>query len=493
VDRIAAITLACVLTAACGQQADPPNGAALAATHCGRCHPAPDPGQLSATAWPAMVDYMGAYLGHPPQEPGVQAAIAGELVPDAPLCSPAELAAIADHFRTAALSRAELRASLPPSPPATGRYVPLPLDPGTTPDATVTLAAIRAGHLALGSADPNTLQLRAGSDRLLLHTPMPSAPVAIEARGGGWRVSLMGHFAGEAGAGQIVDLALGDGAMTATPLVADYHRLVQHRSGDLDGDGTQDLLLVAFGDTPLGRCAILWSDGPEQVLIDGAGCVGAVARDLDGDGRLDLVVARAQQHCRLVAFLQRDDRRFERRVLLQRPVGWGYNQLLMADLDGDGREELITVAGNNLEQPNPPLKVHHGIRVLSVDADLGVEERRFFPLPGATQATVVDLDDDGDLDLAATACYPDWAGDPPLTALLLEQRDGDFVRHGLPDGLWQRWLTIGSGDLDGDGVPELVLGAAAYEAAMPRGARERWGPIMAQRPRVLVLRAVAGW
>ena len=45
-------------------------------------------------------------------------------------------------------------------------------------------------------------------------------------------------------------------------------------------------MLVAFGDTPLGRLAILWGDGGEQTLLEGSGCVAAVPWDVDDDGRL---------------------------------------------------------------------------------------------------------------------------------------------------------------------------------------------------------------
>ena len=214
--------------------------------------------------------------------------------------------------------------------------------------------------------------------------------------------------------------------------------------------------------------------------------------DLDEDGRLDVVLLATQGRNELVAYLGRGDRQFERHLIEEQHISFGYNQLEVVDFDGDGHLDLVVVNGNNMELMTPPLRPYHGVRILKGDGALGFREVYRFPMYGALTAVVHDLDGDGDRDLAVNSLFPNWYAKEPETFTVLDNRgDWRFEASTLGGEHWGRWLRTDAGDLDGDGRAELYLGSGnvAGGGLHPERPRqwERWRRRLAQVPAVLAL------
>ena len=247
-------------------------------------------------------------------------------------------------------------------------------------------------------------------------------------------------------------------------------------TGDLDGDGWADYAVGApradgYGRTNSGVVEL--RSGKDGSLLrrhvggaahDWLGSALADLGDVDGDGLADLAVSasNAASHAGQVMALSGADGAVlwtrDGRANLDR---FGDRLCAVADLDGDGRRELLVAATgadvNGLQNAG---------RVLLLSGADGRELRRFEgdgdgDKLGFALAELGDLDGDGATDFALGAPF----ADRPLantgtvqihsgaTGALLRRLDGptEEARFG--------YSLAGVGDTDGDGLAELLVGA----------------------------------
>ncbi|HVS28724.1 MAG TPA: FG-GAP-like repeat-containing protein, partial [Solirubrobacteraceae bacterium] len=121
-------------------------------------------------------------------------------------------------------------------------------------------------------------------------------------------------------------------------------------TADLDGDGKLDLAAVGQTTFAAGSVAVLLGDGSGRfhpppagpVGTTGAGPQGIAAADFNGDGRLDLAVANAADNT--VSVLLGDGRgHFTSAPGSPLAVGASPQKIAAADLNGDGRPDIVTV------------------------------------------------------------------------------------------------------------------------------------------------------
>ncbi len=464
----------------------PTTGKALAAITCTLCHTLPSPAQLPPEEWPYLLAWMGVYVGYRPDihiDPNL---ISKCFEPAEPRVSRAQFDAIRRYYMEESVAQYKTPA-LQQKPPVSPLFEPIPVE---VPASVISMAEIDpVDHsLIIGTSHPaNLLVLQNG---MITTNSVPSEPVTFERIGPIRRVALMGNLAYDAREGSVVDFDTRDGARQT--LVEGYPRIADHCTADIDGDGHDDMVVCGFGNYPVGRVAIWWGGGEkprEQVLFEESGAVWCGVADLDGDGRKDVVIAVGSNRPRIIAFVNQGSRRFEQRTIVERPVGWGYNRCLLVDWDGDGKKDIVEVAGNNIELRGRPLKPWHGLRVLHNDGDWHFHEVLFEPIPGATDVAAGDFDGDGRVDLAVTAFCPDWRDPFPTTVvLLMHQPDGTVQRFGIDDRYWNRWLRVSAGDTEGDGRTDLVLGAAEMPVALPVEQFAHYQQLLQQKASVLLLR-----
>ncbi len=481
---ILAVTVAALV--GCRKQDAPLDGKALASTACATCHTVPSPGQLAPEEWPYLLAWMGNYLGYAADIKIDRRLVATNFVPPRPTVSRQQFDAIRNYFLEQSLVQYN---PLPrrPKPPVSPLFEPVPV-PIT--NRVISMAAIDpADHsLVVGTSLPSGLLIC--TDGITTKVDVPSEPVTFERIGDVRRVALMGNMGRDARKGSIVDFSVADDARRV--LIQNHHRIAAHCTADLDGDGKDDLVVCGFGDYPTGRVGILWGgdeSAGEDVLLDEPGATWCGVADLDGDGKKDIIIAIGSNRPRLVALVNQGHRRFEERTIIARPVGWGYNRCLLVDWDGDGKKDIVETCGNNIELRGRPLKPWHGVRVLHNDGDWKFHEILFEPIPGAIDVAAGDFDGDGRVDLAVTAYCPDWRDTYPTTLLLLMHKaDGTVERFGIDDRYWNRWLRVTTGDAEGDGRTDLLLGAAETPVAIPLEQMARYRALLQNKPSVLLLR-----
>lgn len=261
---------------------------------------------------------------------------------------------------------------------------------------------------------------------------------------------------------------------------------------DQDGDGLLDLLVAGEG-----RVIVLRGDGSgrfetQEAVDAGEGPVDVAAGDLDEDGRLDLVVANHETRYVTLLFRGADGFASGRGERLVVDVSPHPHAVAVADLDEDGHldfvvddrggERLVVLrgAGDGSFAPAPPIPVggdpYRGMVVQDVDGDghldavtpnprtvavqLGDGSGSFEPGPrleaggvGPFSVAVGDFDGDGILDVAAGSgegrgSVGLWWG----TGAGAFQRAAD-----APYAVAEGPTTVAAGDVDGDGVDDLLV------------------------------------
>ncbi|MCC6491951.1 MAG: VCBS repeat-containing protein [Pirellulales bacterium] len=171
----------------------------------------------------------------------------------------------------------------------------------------------------------------------------------------------------------------------------------------------------------------------------------------------------------------------------------GYNAFQWIDFDGDGRKDIIAVAGNNMEMLDPPLKPLHGVYIYLQTGPMEFSQAHFLRMDGATKALVADYDRDGDGDVAAISAYPDWrAREPAAFVLFANEGGGKFSPATIAPEYSGQPITLDAGDLDGDGDVDLVLGGASWAPALDEPLLTRASRRIARAPAVVLLRNRAG-
>jgi hypothetical protein len=227
-------------------------------------------------------------------------------------------------------------------------------------------------------------------------------------------------------------------------------------AGDLNGDGTADVIAVPTGSTLISAFRV--SGGAPFRTIDAfggeiSGPVSIAAGNLTGDARAEIVAAAPTYAGAEVKIFNAASGTAETTLY---PYG-GENvssvAVALGDVNGDGRRDIILSADTSA-----------GTEVKAVGSD-GVELADFYVLdasvvPGASIAAG-DLDGDGKAEILlgggpTPAPGPPDSNGPDQNVAVYEPDGTELHRFTAYPGLFQGGVRVGLADVTGDSRPELI-------------------------------------
>jgi len=253
---------------------------------------------------------------------------------------------------------------------------------------------------------------------------------------------------------------LGDRFVEKEVIQQKVERPVQIQTGDLDGDGVEDILVCGFGNNKgsfhwLKKLGSKWQ---KKSIKSVPGAIRTQLVDIDKDGDLDVITLFAQGLEKLILFTNDGFGNFSERNLLEFLPVQGSSYFEMRDFNKDGNLDILYTCGDNADY-SVVLKKYHGVYIYLGDSNGKFTQHYFFPMHGAYKAMAEDFDGDGDLDIAAISFFADYDHQPNEGFLFFEQKNRlEFEVRTNKETEHGRWLTLDVGDVDGDQDPDIVLG-----------------------------------
>ena len=164
-----------------------------------------------------------------------------------------------------------------------------------------------------------------------------------------------------------------------------------------------------------------------------SGPINAEIVDADGDGDADIVTLVSQEWEEIYVFENDGKGGFTpRRVFGASNEDFGSSWISMADLDRDGDVDIVYSNGDAFDYAPPTGRGWNGLQWLENRGGLAFRYHRIGDFPGASSPQAVDLDGDGDVDVAVVS---DNTQAGLLAGLALARRLPAGSRVAIADGL----------------------------------------------------------
>ncbi|HZY36131.1 MAG TPA: VCBS repeat-containing protein [Mucilaginibacter sp.] len=263
--------------------------------------------------------------------------------------------------------------------------------------------------------------------------------------------------------GRIIDVKTGTNTTTGkqTLIASDLNHPVQTIEADFNKDGRPDLLVLSQG--KLKGAIYLLTQGADHsytqsTISDHTGAVQAIAGDFDHDGWTDFMVLFGTGDEGIWMFLNDHKGGFTAKNLLRFPPVYGSTSFQLVDMDHDGQPDLVYTCGYNFRDSRI-MKPYHGVYIFKNMGNWNFKQKWFYPIDGCTKAIAADFDGDGDIDMMTSAYFADLKNDPAESCVYFEQVSPfNFKAHAIPVSKYGRWYTMETGDYNGDGKPDIILG-----------------------------------
>jgi hypothetical protein len=258
-------------------------------------------------------------------------------------------------------------------------------------------------------------------------------------------------------------------------LLENVARVTYVKAAHLTRSGRLDLVVGQFGYT---EGEIRWMENlgggefKSHQLLDLPGTIHAPAVDLNGDGKMDIVALVSHGSQEVHAFMNDGAGNFQDRILYgSTNKDYGSSGLTIADLNLDGRPDILYTNGDGFDYATPGSRPWHGVQWLENKGGGKFAFHRVGDFPGAYSPIVADLKGDGHQDIVSCSGFNDWH-DKNAVSLMAFENDGheNFTPRILAHAP-THLIVVKAADMFNDGRIELVTGAFMFYPPYDRVSR----------------------
>jgi hypothetical protein len=464
------------LIALSGCQNDREKGEQLAKTYCSGCHAYTPPELLDKSTWEkSLLPEMAFRMGLP--SPVISKKSFDELpaalptIPYPPIISETDFQLITKYFIS--LAPDSLRRPEKMEPTQLSQFEPTRISLTQNLPMVTMLKTDSDGRIFVGNRDNSLLVLHDGfsvKEKYFLDSP----PSLAFSNGQKLMCLEMGTMdPNDRTNGKLVELSLD--TRNAKTIIHSLKRPVYFEKVDLNGDKREDLVICEFGNYT-GKLEVFENLGNEKykahTIEPTPGARKIILKDCNGDGKMDIIALMTQADERVILYTNDGNFGFTSTTLLRFPPVYGSSYVEVNDFNKDGFFDILYTNGDNSDY-STVLKPYHGVRVFLNDGHQQFKESWFYPMYGATWAMARDFDQDGDLDIAAIAFFPDFKKSPDQGFIYFENRNGKFYPFITPESTCGRWLVMDVADVDNDNDLDILLGALDFKPS-EGGDFEQW-------------------
>jgi hypothetical protein len=258
-------------------------------------------------------------------------------------------------------------------------------------------------------------------------------------------------------------------------VIPNLYRPLEVIESNLDESPDNELISLEFGFKTGGLSIYKKAKNgtlQKQILNPQTGATKAIVEDFDGDKRNDILALFAQGDEKIILYLNKGKMQFEEKILLRFPPIYGSSSFDITDINKDGKIDIVCTAGDNADF-STILKPYHGVYVFENLGDFKFKQTYFFHQNGATKVIPADFDNDGDIDLASIALFPDTDHRPEEGFIYFENTGSGFTQKTMSINHLGRWSVMDAADIDRDGDIDIVLGSHPV-AKFPSGFDQAW-------------------
>lgn len=452
-------------------------GRRLAIQHCQRCHMFVEPEALPKAVWQSFVfPRMGAFMGmhhvevetlidngiHPAENQIIKSA---GIYAKRSAMTKKEWKTLVAYYMSNAPEKLEKPVNIESIELSTELFREEEFGYKQDNPATTLIRIDEGGRrLFVGDRAVGNLSILELDLRLSQKIKLGSAPVHLQIMEGDLWVTKIGTvIPRDLPAGELVVLN-GDNLrnIVGKKKLERLRRPTHASYADINNDGLTDILMSEYGNQvgAFNYYQAKKDGGYKKVeLMKEPGSMTSHIRDFNNDGWLDVAVILGQNKEGVHIHYNNGDGSFTWSYALPLPPHYGSSNFAFYDFNGDGYIDILATNGDNGDYP-AILKPHHGVRIYLNDGKNAFKESYFFHMNGAFKALAEDFDLDGDLDIAAISMFPDL-NDRPEEGFVYLENDGklNFKASSISRVKEGRWLCMDTGDLDGDGDQDIVIGS----------------------------------
>ena len=345
-----------------------------------------------------------------------------------------------------------------------------------SPPSTTYIDIDKTGDIIVGDAHSKALAILTNEMEVKKSARLIEGIVNIHEENDHYLILCMGTFSPtDNPSGALIELPK-DQKSQVKILHDDLNRPVHMSCTDLDNDGHLDFIVSEFGKWR-GKLSVLTQDQSgglsKKIIHDQTGPIAAYAFDYNGDSYMDVISLFAQGNEGIYMHINKGNFEFETKRIIDLNPSMGSSQFKLVDINEDGHLDIIYTAGDNADFP-PIHKPYHGIYTYLNDGTNKFYQLDFIHLPGAYGVEIADFDNDGDKDIAAISFFPNFNSPNPQSVILLQKEGDQYIKFKIDTQDLGRWIVMRSGDIDQDGDTDLLLGSLAFEVPGRPDLSNKW-------------------